>query len=163
MRNQKRSESTEQTRVMNWARRNEYRCPELALLHHIPNGGSRNKIEAANLKAQGVKSGVPDLCLPAPKGEFHGLYIEMKFGKNKTTAAQEEFMALLQAEGHKTAVAYSYEEAREIVRGYLARAEGFDLVNCEEAPKIFNYCEGVGVEWAPCATCQYYKANRKEI
>ena len=161
--NMKRSETTEQINLFNWAKRNEEFIPELKLMYHVPNEGKRKETTGQILKAAGLKSGVPDVVLPVARKGFTGLYIEMKFGKNKTTAAQEEFMALLQAEGHKTAVAYSYEEAREIIRGYLARAEGFDLVNCEEAPKIFNYCEGVGVEWAPCETCQYYKTNRKEI
>ena len=54
-------------------------------VYHIPNGGTRNKIEAANLKRQGVKSGVPDLCFPLARGKYHGLYIEMKVDSNKTT------------------------------------------------------------------------------
>lgn len=53
----KRSEATEQERVMNWATFYAKDFPELALLHHIPNGGSRNQLEAANLKRQGVKAG----------------------------------------------------------------------------------------------------------
>lgn len=119
MRNQKRSESTEQTRVMNWARRNEYRCPELALLHHIPNGGSRNKIEAANLKAQGVKSGVPDLCLPVPKSGFHGIYVEMKFGKNKPSQNQNWWLEQLKENGYMTAVCWSATEAIDTIANYL--------------------------------------------
>jgi hypothetical protein len=53
----KRSEATEQERVINWARFYAKDFPELDLLHHIPNGGSRNQLEAANLKRQGVKAG----------------------------------------------------------------------------------------------------------
>lgn len=79
------SEATEQQAVIRWAGYMSGRYPELELLYHIPNGGSRNKIEAANLKQQGVKSGVPDLCLPVGKGKYNGLYIEMKFGRNKPT------------------------------------------------------------------------------
>lgn len=81
----KRSEATEQERVINWATFYAKDFPELALLHHIPNGGSRNQLEAANLKRQGVKAGVPDLCLPVPRNGKHGLYVEMKWQKNKTT------------------------------------------------------------------------------
>ena len=161
--NMKRSETTEQINLFNWARRNEAFVPELKLMYHVPNEGKRKQTTGQILKAAGLKSGVPDVVLPVARKGFAGLYIEMKFGKNKTTVEQEEFMALLKAEGHKTAVAYSFEQAREIIRGYLARAEGFDLVNCEEAPKIFGYCEGINVEWAPCKQCQFYKANRKEI
>lgn len=63
----KRSEDTEQINVTSWAAWNERQYPELKWLHHIPNGGSRNKAEAVKLKQMGVKAGVSDLCLPYPK------------------------------------------------------------------------------------------------
>ena len=105
--NMKRSETTEQIGLINWARANEEYVPELRLLHHIPNEGIRTN--GPVLKAAGMKTGVPDLSLPVPRRGFHGLYIEMKFGKGKTTKAQEEFMALLREQGYKTAVAYGAE------------------------------------------------------
>ena len=58
----------------------------------IPNGGKRNAKEAYFMKRTGVKAGVPDLCVPVAKKGYHGLYIEMKYGKNKPTEAQEEWM-----------------------------------------------------------------------
>lgn len=76
MRYAKRSEDTEQINVASWAAWNERQYPELKWLHHIPNGGSRNKTEAVKLKQMGVKTGVSDLCLPYPKGIYCGLYIE---------------------------------------------------------------------------------------
>ena len=69
----KRSEAAEQEAVIAWCGWMEKQHPELKLLFHIPNGGSRNKAEAANLKAQGVKPGVPDLCLPVARCGYHGL------------------------------------------------------------------------------------------
>lgn len=85
----KRSEATEQERVINWARFYAKDFPELDLLHHIPNGGSRNQLEAANLKRQGVKAGVPDLCLPVARNGKHGLYVEMKWQNNKTSGQRK--------------------------------------------------------------------------
>ena len=115
----KRSEETEQICLMAWCRLNEKRYPELALIYHIPNGGSRNKLEAIALKKQGVKAGVPDLCLPVARGEYHGLYIEMKFGKNKTTQFQDEWLAALQKQNYKAVVCYGAEEAMSILKDYL--------------------------------------------
>ena len=83
MQSRKRSEATEQEQVMLWCSYIAIRHPELNLLYHVPNGGSRNEIEAANLKRQGVKAGVPDLALPVARKGYHGLYIEMKFGKTR--------------------------------------------------------------------------------
>ena len=115
----KRSEATEQEAVIEWCGWMERQHPELKLLYHIPNGGSRNKIEAANLKRQGVKAGVPDLCLPVPMNGFHGLYIEMKYGKNKTTETQEEWLKELKEQGYFTAVCYGAEQAKWTIARYL--------------------------------------------
>lgn len=78
-------EAAEQTKLFNWIAFARAATPELDMLYHIPNGGSRNKREAANLKRQGVRAGVPDLCLPVARGDYHGLYIELKYGKNTAT------------------------------------------------------------------------------
>lgn len=53
MQNRKRSEATEQEIVINWCEYNSPRHPELKLIYHVPNGGSRNQLEAANLKRRG--------------------------------------------------------------------------------------------------------------
>ena len=83
--NMKRSETTEQIALFNWAKRTESILPELALMYHVPNEGKRSN--GGILKAAGLKSGVPDICLPVANNGFHGLYIELKFGKNKATKA----------------------------------------------------------------------------
>ncbi len=61
------TEHVEQVSLMRWAALTKRRRPELALLYAIPNGGDRHKAVAAKLSAEGVKSGVPDLCLPVPR------------------------------------------------------------------------------------------------
>ena len=65
------TESEEQQTLFSWATMQSGRYPELRLLYHIPNGGSRGKAEAGRFKAEGVKSGVPDLCLPVARGAYH--------------------------------------------------------------------------------------------
>lgn len=72
------TEHAEQMALMQWTVLNLKRFPNLDLLFAIPNGGDRSRSVAAALKAEGVKSGVPDLFLPVPMGQFAGLWIEMK-------------------------------------------------------------------------------------
>lgn len=115
----KRCEATEQERVINWATFYAKDFPELDLLYHVPNGGSRNQLEAANLKRQGVKAGVPDLVLPVPRQQFHGLYVEMKWGKNTTTDKQDWWLEQLQQQGYKTAVCWSADEAMDVIAEYM--------------------------------------------
>ena len=120
MRYAMRSEDTEQIFVIQWAGWNMNRYPELKWLHHVPNGGSRNRLEAVKLKQMGVKAGVADLCLPYPKGIYCGLYIEMKFGNNRQQDTQKEFLADMAATGHFVATCYSAEEAVEVIEKYLS-------------------------------------------
>lgn len=117
--NRKRSEATEQEALITWCGWMANQHPELKLIYHVPNGGSRNTLEAVNLKRQGVKAGVLDLCLPVPMNGFHGLYIEMKYGKNKTMEAQKEWLDALTEQGYFTAVCYGAEEAERVLSRYL--------------------------------------------
>lgn len=120
------SEAEEQCKLMSWANHCAYTgiYPELALLFAIPNGGKRNAAEAAHLKRQGVKAGVPDLCLAVPRGEYHGLYIELKVGKNKPTDNQLGWLRLLRQYGYAVAVCYSAEEAKDVIDKYLNQTTG---------------------------------------
>ena len=54
--------------------------PECKFMFAVPNGGSRNKIEAYNLKRQGLKSGVPDI-LACINGYFVGIEVKAPNGK----------------------------------------------------------------------------------
>ncbi len=113
------AEDVEQICLMRWAGFESGAHPELRLLFHIPNGGSRNRLEAANLKLQGVKAGVPDLCLPVPRGGYHGLYIELKAKKNNPTETQKMWLSELDGQGYKTAVCWGWESAQKLIIEYL--------------------------------------------
>ena len=113
-------EAQEQTTLFQWATLMIHRWPELRLLHHIPNGGSRNAIEAARLKAQGVKAGIPDIFLPCARGEWHGLYIELKRRKGgRVSDEQKEMIRLLIEQKYKAVVCYGWEEAKNVIVEYM--------------------------------------------
>ena len=113
------TEAQEQRFLFQWAGLAEQQYPELKLLHHIPNGGKRDVRTAANLKKEGVKAGVPDMCLPVARGQYHGLYIELKVGKNKPSIKQKEWIEALKEQGYKVEVCYGWIEAREVIESYL--------------------------------------------
>jgi len=93
----------------------------------IPNGGSRHKLEAINLKREGVVSGVPDLCILL---KDYTLYIEMKRPKkilksgkkSSENLASEEQLAFIESlESTSYAygvVAYGFEEAYKYVEEF---------------------------------------------
>lgn len=112
-------EASEQVKLFNWLAFMRCRYPDLDMMYHIPNGGSRNLKEAANLKRQGVRAGVPDLCLPVPRGSFHGLYIELKYGANKPTDLQKEWLKKLSQQGYAVSVCYGWEAASKVIEHYI--------------------------------------------
>ncbi len=95
-----------------------YKLPEFALFA-VPNGGARDPITGAKLKREGVRPGVPDLVLAAPRDQFHGLLIEMKVGDNKPSDKQQEFIEYLQGAGYCTSVHWTADSAIEAIKEYL--------------------------------------------
>lgn len=119
MRIQKVSENAQQAAIFRWAEYEIGKYPELALLYHVPNGGKRDARTASILQQCGVKPGVPDLVLPVARQGYHGLYIELKAGKNKTSKNQDIWLKALKDQGYFTAVAYGFEEAKDLILWYL--------------------------------------------
>ena len=118
------TEAQHQAAVIKWSQQPTIRSrwPELALLHHIPNGGTRDPVEAKHLKQQGVKRGVPDLCLPVARGAYHGLYIEMKTESGRATADQKWWGEQLTRQGYCWFVCHGWENAVQTIEAYLEGA-----------------------------------------
>jgi hypothetical protein len=100
------------------------RWPELQLLYAIPNGGKRHIGTAKKLCAEGVKSGVPDLCLPVARGGYHGLYVELKRSKGGTVSSQQaSWIAALQGQGYRACVCRGADEAMAVILEYMRHHE----------------------------------------
>lgn len=99
----------------------------LKWLHAIPNGGYRDPVTAARMKAEGVKAGVPDVFLPVARYDFtdgslecHGLYIEMKKPKGgRLSADQIEFQAFCKEQKFAYIMCKTWREAAETIKTYL--------------------------------------------
>lgn len=89
------------------------------IIFAVPNGGKRNLFEALRLKKQGVLAGVPDLFIPEPTKEYHGLFIELKVGKNKLTLAQSEFIGWVHCRGYRTEVVRTFEQFQFVIGNYF--------------------------------------------
>jgi len=85
----------------------------------IPNGGKRNAREAARFKKMGVKKGIPDIHIAEPSGEYHGLYIELKSGKNRLTDNQKQVISKLMKNKYRCEVCYSLEDFMNSINNYL--------------------------------------------
>lgn len=116
-----RSEEREQARLIKWSHKVATRAliPDLAWLHHSPNGGKRDGLTGGQLKALGVKPGFPDLILPAPSKTHPGLAIEMKSDKGRASPEQSAWLAHLSAHGWDTHILRSADAARLAICAYF--------------------------------------------
>lgn len=131
----KKYEDTIQKAVMAWARWQPLAPIGIDgklsdFMHHSPNGGYRNQGEGKNFKLMGTKAGFPDLFIFIPKGEYHGLFIELKTPKGKTADGktrqagkvsdlQQAVIDRLNAMGYKAVVAYGANNAIDEIKAYL--------------------------------------------
>ena len=102
---------------MNWFR---LQYPNHATaLFAVPNGGRRDRVSGAKLKAEGVLPGVSDLILLLPRGNHHGLLIEMKTESGKQSQAQRDWQRDMVHRGYKYMVIRSIDEFIDRVTDYL--------------------------------------------
>jgi len=84
------------------------------LYFSIPNGGSRNKIEAIKFKATGLTPGIPDYMLICPKtGKFYP--IEFKLPNTSLTANQPKIHAAWKQAGVSIAIVRTPSEFLQII------------------------------------------------
>lgn len=155
------SEHSHQVALFQWAAMNVGNDDRLHFLFAVPNGatfGSTQKeraIRGGKMKAEGLRTGVPDVMLPVPslrwgldqyvtrethlvRNWYHGLYIEMKKPaarlkrepKHKwdTGGVDEEqvnWLNFLEQQGYKCTVCYSWYEAANEIKFYLT-GKGLD-------------------------------------
>jgi len=118
------TEAEEQTMLFQWAEYQRLKYPQLALMFHVPNGGSRNLIEAKKFKQMGVKPGVPDIFLPVARGGFHGLFIEMKRSDGgRLSDSQANYIQKLRMQGYQAVICKGFEPAVSVIKAYLEGEE----------------------------------------
>jgi len=127
------TESEHQKVVIEWSRLHEKKWPCLKYLYACPNEGKHKPQYRKHQAQMGLKAGVPDIFLPLPSvynggpeplmcGEVtaaHGLFIELKAGKNKPTEAQQGYIDYLREQGYQVEVCYSAGEAIKVIESYL--------------------------------------------
>lgn len=113
------TEHQEQASFFDWAARFSGRIYELGWLYAIPNGGKRDEHVGAQMQAEGVKPGYPDIGLDVARGGWHGLRIEMKVKGGSVRTNQRIWHEHLERCGYKVYVCWIWEEAARAVLTYL--------------------------------------------
>lgn len=106
-----RSESDEQIGFVNWFEGSF----KGVRIFHIPNGGHRSISVGKNLRAEGVKPGVPDLYVPAWR-----LWIEMKrTSGGRLSDDQRDWIDYLEAHGDSVIVGKGAKDASKQVLEWI--------------------------------------------
>lgn len=94
------------------------------LLFAVPNGGRRDAVTGAKLKAEGVIAGVADLIFLKRNSRYCGLLIEMKKPKGKQSESQKEWERIINTLGEfKYVRCHSFDEFRHEVEDFLNNLE----------------------------------------
>jgi hypothetical protein len=113
-------ESWEQAQFFRWVYANQVRYPELQLITGSMNGVRVSARIRSQLKAQGLRPGVPDIDIPIVRAPYAGLRIEMKRQQGgRLSPEQKRYHEALRAQGYLVEVCRGWQEAVRVVRKYL--------------------------------------------
>ena len=105
------TEHQEQVALVRWF---ELQYPNV-LIFAVPNGGKRHVATAKKFKAEGVKAGIPDLCVP----KFN-LWIEMKRIKGgQLSQSQKDMIEHLKSINHTVIVGKGFVDAKNQIETFM--------------------------------------------
>lgn len=110
-----------QTKCVKWFR-TKYRTLNHCLFA-VANGGRRDEVTGAKLKAEGVLAGVADLILLRSNRYYGALLIEMKTKEGRQSEAQKAWQDKITQDCYKYVVCRSFDDFTKEVNKYL-RADG---------------------------------------
>lgn len=110
------NEAWEQKQLIQWAKQK----PWGGYLYHIANESVGGYAWVARNRQMGSRKGFPDLGLPIPMGDFHGLYIELKRASGGTLSKeQRQWLKALRTFGYRAEVCHGWEEAAKVLEEYM--------------------------------------------
>lgn len=84
----------------------------------IPNGGRRDAVTGAKLKAEGVTAGAADLIILLPIGNT--LFVEVKTAKGRQSPEQKAFQERVESLGFNYMIWRSVEDAEKFINSPLS-------------------------------------------
>lgn len=95
--------------------------PELSMLFAVPNGTYKSPSARMKYQREGLKPGVPDLCMPLPSRDkkYIGLFIEMKAKRGAVSDVQKTWIDALRNAGHRVEICRQWTDAANVIIDYL--------------------------------------------
>jgi hypothetical protein len=75
--------------------------------------------QAIKMKRTGYVKGVPDLQIFEPRGEYHGLLLEIKTLKGVASPEQKAWIELLNKRGYKAEICKGADQCIKIIDEYF--------------------------------------------
>jgi hypothetical protein len=100
--------------------KNNYQMHGKGLIFAVPNGGTRNIIEAKKLKATGTMPGVSDLIVVL---DSKVLFIELKTDTGKQSDKQKEFQEIVTNLNHEYILIRNEEEFKNAILSRIGNRE----------------------------------------
>jgi hypothetical protein len=115
-------EGSHQAALFEWA--NLIKVPEGGVLKDylfaIPNGAKRTVRQGVMLKRQGLKAGMPDVCLSLPRKAYHGMFLELKRESSyRIKKEQHTVIDRLNRVGYCARVSNTIDKSIEMIKEYL--------------------------------------------
>lgn len=101
-----------QSSCVTWFRMTHPEC----IIFACPNGGSRNRLEAVNMKRSGVLAGVSDLIIVAARAV---LFVEMKTKTGRQSENQKTFQSNIERLGFEYKICRSLSSFQLTIENWL--------------------------------------------
>lgn len=109
------NERQEQIKIFDWLSITPYRKHVFA----IPNEGRRSVTMGALMKKAGLRPGCSDIFVAVARKGYHGLFLELKYGKNTARPSQMAFLVDMALQGYATTVQTGADNAINYIADYL--------------------------------------------
>jgi hypothetical protein len=102
-----------------WVAWKKLQDPRFQAIWHTANERRCSLWEGKKLKSKGVLAGVYDVSCMIPTPKYHGMFLEIKYGANRPSEAQQKFGDLMKSLGYYCGVVYSLDDAILTTENYL--------------------------------------------
>lgn len=89
------------------------------LFYHVPSEGIRKAQYRAKLKLMGFRAGISDVVLTLKRGEYSGLYCELKKAGGSPSKEQKAFLTAVEEQGFLAVVINDLETFQNVLTHYV--------------------------------------------
>lgn len=126
-----------ETEIMNayfdWVGWKMNQKPLYSLIYSVKNEGKRSWFYGTQLVRSGLRSGIPDVCIPIPTRDYGAAYLEFKTLDGQVSPMQKVWLSKLKRVSNYVGVVKGLDHAKEVTESYMDLVEhDWDLDDLQE-------------------------------